>query len=137
MSAAHPTLPLPSYAKVTNPATGRQVVVRVNDRGPFEDGADFQVSRGAAAALGFGGAEQASLMFEYLGPAELQPAAPKPQSQAPKPVVVLASAKSAPVVKTMCRKTNCWAATNWRAGRDQVRSGTGQARRRDLAGTAF
>jgi rare lipoprotein A len=99
LSAAHPTLPLPSYAKVTNPATGRQVVVRVNDRGPFEDGADFQVSRGAAAALGFGDAEQASLMFEYLGPAVLQPAAPKPQSQAPKPVVVQASAKAAPAVK--------------------------------------
>ncbi|HAY06444.1 MAG TPA: septal ring lytic transglycosylase RlpA family protein [Hyphomonas sp.] len=100
LSAAHPTLPLPSYAKVTNPATGRQVVLRVNDRGPFEDGADFQVSRGAAAALGFAGAEQANLMFEYLGPAELQPAAPQKQSQGPKPVVIQASAQAAPVMNT-------------------------------------
>src|SRR5512137_2979192 len=35
MTAAHPTLPIPSYARVTNPANGRSVVVRVNDRGPF------------------------------------------------------------------------------------------------------
>ena len=35
MTAAHPTLPIPSYARVTNVATGRSVVVRVNDRGPF------------------------------------------------------------------------------------------------------
>lgn len=98
LSAAHPTLPLPSYAKVTNPATGRQVVLRVNDRGPFEDGADFQVSRGAASALGFAGAEQASLMFEYLGPAELKPSAPKTQSKAPKPAVMQANTKSVPVV---------------------------------------
>lgn len=100
LSAAHPTLPLPSYAKVTNPATGRQVVLRVNDRGPFEDGADFQVSRGAAAALGFAGAEQANLMFEYLGPAELQPASPRTQSNGPKPVVMQARAQTALVTKT-------------------------------------
>ena len=35
MTAAHPTLPIPSYARVTNLANGRTVVVRVNDRGPF------------------------------------------------------------------------------------------------------
>ena len=35
MTAAHPTLPLPRYARVTNLATGTQVIVRVNDRGPF------------------------------------------------------------------------------------------------------
>lgn len=96
LSAAHPTLPLPSYAKVTNPATGQQVVVRVNDRGPFEDGADFQVSRGAALALGFATAEQANLMFEYLGPAEHQASSPRTQTQAPKPVVMQARA-TAPV----------------------------------------
>ena len=38
MTAAHPTMPLPSYARVRNPANGREVVVRVNDRGPFADG---------------------------------------------------------------------------------------------------
>lgn len=94
LSAAHPTLPLPSYAKVSNPATGQQVVVRVNDRGPFEDGADFQLSRGAATALGFAAAGKATLMFEYLGPAEHKPAAPRSQAPAPNPVVLQASTKT-------------------------------------------
>jgi rare lipoprotein A len=35
MTAAHKTMPLPSYARVRNPANGREVIVRVNDRGPF------------------------------------------------------------------------------------------------------
>jgi rare lipoprotein A len=38
MTAAHPTLPIPSYARISNPANGRSVVVRINDRGPFHDG---------------------------------------------------------------------------------------------------
>ena len=37
MTAAHKTLPLPSYVRVRNPANGREVIVRVNDRGPFHD----------------------------------------------------------------------------------------------------
>lgn len=51
MSAAHPTLPLPSYVRVTNPANGRSVVVRVNDRGPFHDGRIIDVSYTAAWKL--------------------------------------------------------------------------------------
>src|SRR5438067_6310058 len=52
MTAAHPTLPLPSYARVTNLANGRSVVVRVNDRGPFHPGRIIDVSRAAAQVLG-------------------------------------------------------------------------------------
>ena len=52
MTAAHPTLPLPSYAKVTNIATGRSVVVRVNDRGPFHPGRVIDLSYAAAHRLG-------------------------------------------------------------------------------------
>ena len=48
MSAAHPTLPLPSYVKVTNPANGRFVVVRVNDRGPFKHNRIIDLSYAAA-----------------------------------------------------------------------------------------
>jgi rare lipoprotein A len=50
MTAAHKTLPIPSYARVRNPASGREVIVRVNDRGPFVDGRDHrpQLHRGAA-----------------------------------------------------------------------------------------
>jgi len=52
MTAAHPTLPLPSYARVTSLATGRSVVVRVNDRGPFIPGRVVDVSYSAAETLG-------------------------------------------------------------------------------------
>jgi rare lipoprotein A len=52
MSAAHPTLPLPSYARVTNVATGKSVVVRVNDRGPFLHGRVIDLSYAAATKLG-------------------------------------------------------------------------------------
>jgi rare lipoprotein A len=52
MTAAHPVLPIPSYARVTNPANGRSVVVRINDRGPHYRGRSIDLSRGAAAKLG-------------------------------------------------------------------------------------
>jgi rare lipoprotein A len=51
MSAAHPTMPLPSYARVTNPANGRTVIVRVNDRGPFVPGRVIDLSYTAALKL--------------------------------------------------------------------------------------
>ncbi|MEW5787078.1 MAG: septal ring lytic transglycosylase RlpA family protein [Pseudomonadota bacterium] len=51
MSAAHPTLPLPSYAKVTNLENGRSVIVRVNDRGPFHEGRIIDLSYTAAYKL--------------------------------------------------------------------------------------
>lgn len=52
MTAAHPTLPLPSYARVTNPANGRSVIVRVNDRGPFLNDRVIDLSYAAAHRLG-------------------------------------------------------------------------------------
>jgi rare lipoprotein A len=52
MTAAHPTLPLPSYAKVTSLTTGRSVVVRVNDRGPFHNGRIVDLSYAAAWRIG-------------------------------------------------------------------------------------
>jgi rare lipoprotein A len=52
MTAAHKTLPIPSYARVTSVANGRSVVVRVNDRGPFHDGRVIDLSYAAAAKLG-------------------------------------------------------------------------------------
>ncbi|KNZ31420.1 MAG: lipoprotein [Methylibium sp. NZG] len=51
MTAAHPTMPLPSYARVRNPANGREVVVRVNDRGPFHAGRIIDLSYTAALKL--------------------------------------------------------------------------------------
>jgi len=53
MSAAHKTLPLPSYARVTNLANGRSVVVKINDRGPFKADRIIDLSYAAAVKLGF------------------------------------------------------------------------------------
>lgn len=55
MTAAHPTLPLPSFVRVRNPANGREVVVRVNDRGPFRPGRIIDLSHVAARKLGVHG----------------------------------------------------------------------------------
>jgi rare lipoprotein A len=53
MTAAHPTLPLPSMIRVTNLHNGKSVVVRVNDRGPFAKNRVVDVSERAATLLGF------------------------------------------------------------------------------------
>ena len=52
MTAAHPTLPIPSYVRVRNPANAREVIVRINDRGPFVDGRVIDLSYVAAYRLG-------------------------------------------------------------------------------------
>jgi rare lipoprotein A len=51
MTAAHPTLPIPSYARIRNPANGREVIVRINDRGPFDSGRIVDLSYTAALKL--------------------------------------------------------------------------------------
>jgi rare lipoprotein A len=58
MTAAHRTMPLPSYARVRNPANGREIIVRVNDRGPFEGGRVIDLSYTAALKLGVLGGVQ-------------------------------------------------------------------------------
>jgi rare lipoprotein A len=77
LMAAHPNLPLPSLVQVVNLDTNTEVIVRVNDRGPFEDGAMLQVSQRAATELGMTGAGRANVRVRYLGPAPV--AAPKSQ----------------------------------------------------------
>lgn len=62
MTAAHTTLPIPSYAKVTNPVNGRTVVVRINDRGPFKNGRLIDLSYAAAYKLRM--VDQGSAMVE-------------------------------------------------------------------------
>lgn len=52
MNAAHPVLPIPSYARVRNPANGREIIVRINDRGPFADGRVIDLSYTGALKLG-------------------------------------------------------------------------------------
>ncbi len=71
MTAAHPTMPLPSYARVTNLENGRSVVVRVNDRGPFAANRIIDVSSAAADMLAFKEAGTAQVKVEYVGPAQM------------------------------------------------------------------
>ncbi len=68
MTAAHPTLPIPSYARVTNLANGRSVVVRVNDRGPFHADRVIDLSYTAAWKLGYADAGSARVEVEALVP---------------------------------------------------------------------
>ncbi len=70
MTAAHPTLPIPSYARVTNLANGRSVVVRVNDRGPFLHGRVIDLSYAAAWKLGYIGNGSAQVEVESVLPGE-------------------------------------------------------------------
>ena len=66
MTAAHPTLPIPSYARVTNVANGRSVVVRVNDRGPFLQNRVIDLSYTAAAKLGYVEAGSAEVEVDLI-----------------------------------------------------------------------
>lgn len=68
MTAAHPTLPIPSYVRVTRPDTGKSVVVRVNDRGPFLHGRLIDLSYAAAWKLGIVETGSASVIVEAVSP---------------------------------------------------------------------
>lgn len=70
MTAAHPTLPIPSYARVTSVANGRSVVVRVNDRGPFLRGRVIDLSYVAAYKLGYIGQGSAEVIVERVFPGD-------------------------------------------------------------------
>lgn len=72
MTAAHPSLPLPSLVQLLNERTGQEIVVRVNDRGPFMANRIMDVSSRAAQALGIGPSTPATLRVRYLGPAPVQ-----------------------------------------------------------------
>jgi len=99
MTAAHPTLPLPSYARVTNVANGRSVIVRVNDRGPFLHDRLIDLSYAAAWKLGVaergsGEVEVEAILPEQPGVlarmAPLAPVAAAPQVEAPAEVTPVA-----------------------------------------------
>ena len=71
MTAAHPTLPLPCYARVTNVNTGKSVVVRVNDRGPFLHDRIIDLSYAAANKLGIAQSGSGLVEVEAIIPADL------------------------------------------------------------------
>jgi rare lipoprotein A len=72
ISAAHPTLPMPSYARVTNLANGRSLIVRVNDRGPYHQGREIDLSARAADLLGYKARGTTRVRVEYIGPAPIE-----------------------------------------------------------------
>lgn len=71
VTAAHPTLPLPSYARVTNLRNARSMIVRVNDRGPYHGGRVMDVSQRVAEALDFRSAGTAQVKVEWIGRADI------------------------------------------------------------------
>jgi rare lipoprotein A len=84
MSAAHPTLPIPSYARITNLASGQQVIVRINDRGPFHSSRIVDVSYTAALKLGLLGKGSHEVELERVRPGDAgrpraEPATPAPE----------------------------------------------------------
>ena len=93
MTAAHPTLPLPSYARVTNVATGRSVVVRVNDRGPFLHGRIIDLSYAAAHRIGIAQNGSGEVEVQSILPGTL---AQSPQASRPP----LAEVATAPAITT-------------------------------------
>ncbi len=72
ISAAHPTMPLPSYARVTNLRNHHSMIVRVNDRGPFAPGRVMDVSRRVADLLDFRRSGTTLVKIEYVGRASLE-----------------------------------------------------------------
>ncbi|MEW5422510.1 septal ring lytic transglycosylase RlpA family protein [Amorphus sp. 3PC139-8] len=121
-SAAHTTMPLPSYARVTNLKNGRSIIVRVNDRGPFHGSRVIDVSHRTADVLDFRNDGVAKVKVEYVGPARLdghdqdyllasyrgpssgKPPATRPKPEAPERSILLAS-KSKPQKNTSERVT--------------------------------
>jgi rare lipoprotein A len=72
ISAAHPTLPIPSYARVTNLANQRSIIVRINDRGPYHADRLIDVSARTAQLLGFSNTGTTRVRVEYAGRASLE-----------------------------------------------------------------
>ena len=106
MTAAHKSLPIPSYVKVTNLENKKTVIVRVNDRGPFHSNRIIDLSYGAAKKLGMHNKGTAKVEVEAItvGKNPLKLADNKPVSK--KAVAKKTSAKKAPVKKSSVKKSS-------------------------------
>ena len=98
MTAAHTTLPIPSYARVTNLQNNKSVIVRVNDRGPFMHERVIDLSYTAASKLGIIGKGQGMVEVESLTADEYTPVAIAPIHNEPIQIAPLPSEPTAPVV---------------------------------------
>ena len=99
MTAAHPTLPLPSYARVTNLANQKSVIVRINDRGPFMNDRIIDLSYTAAHKLGMTGDGSAEVEVDSISPDTIINTLPVSTVQS-KPLDSAPPAPAAPVVAT-------------------------------------
>lgn len=115
MTAAHPTLPIPSYARVTNVATGSSVVVRINDRGPFHKSRVMDLSYTAAYKLGYINRGSTEVEVEQILPEELpmvenaDPVPPMANRKPPAPVRTPSAAVAlspAPAVQPLSAASN-------------------------------
>jgi rare lipoprotein A len=98
MTAAHTTLPIPSYARVTNLANERSVIVRINDRGPFHSGRLIDLSYAAAYKLGYIGSGSTNVEVESITAEEI-PLVVAQQRQARQTETVADPQKEAPLVE--------------------------------------
>lgn len=96
MSAAHRTLPLPSWVRVTNVANGKSVIVKVNDRGPFHSERIMDLSYAAAHRLDMLKSGTARVKLEAIDPAEWQAS----RGSRPAPAAVVAAAAPAPALSS-------------------------------------
>ena len=96
MSASHPTLPIPSYARITNLANRASVVVRINNRGPFAPGRIMDVSYAAAHRLGFAQGGSAEVAVESILPPGQSVAAAEPPEATAEPLVAPPVAPAVP-----------------------------------------
>jgi len=105
MTAAHPTLPIPSYARITNISNGRQVIVKINDRGPFHTNRIVDLSYTAALKLDYLGKGSSELLLERLLPADIEKMAEnrknKPAAGATFVAAAPTESAAAPIVVTM------------------------------------
>jgi rare lipoprotein A len=95
MTAAHPTLPIPSYAKVTSLDSGKSVIVRINDRGPFHSDRVIDLSYTAAYKLGLLGKGSGRVSVESIGP-ETEPVSLNASRDLPQNNLPTKSASSSP-----------------------------------------
>jgi len=100
MTAAHATMPIPSYARVRNPANGREVVVRINDRGPFHPGRVIDLSYTAALKLDLLRGV-APVEVERLTAEQIRSGAWKRDAKEPPPVYVAQEPVGAPQRETL------------------------------------
>jgi rare lipoprotein A len=113
ITAAHPTLPMPSYARVTNLANRKSIIVRINDRGPYHRNRVIDLSVRTAQLLEFHGHGVVRVRVEYVGRAPLDGsddrvllATLRQGEPAPAPSILLASAK--PFVPQMGHRAGPW-----------------------------